>query len=97
MVMRIDCPFCGPRDVREFRCGGEADRLRPDSPSEVDNAAWARYLYQRDNTKGVYRERWLHYFGCEQWLNVRRDTVSDAIIDVAPVSTEASFPSDQRS
>jgi len=88
-VICIECPFCGPREEHEFFCGGEAHKRRPAAPEQADDASWAHYLYGRENSKGPYTERWLHVFGCEQWLNVTRDTRSHAILAVAPVSGDA--------
>ena len=36
----------------------------------------ARYLFLRQNPKGEHAERWRHTFGCGQWFNLLRDTVS---------------------
>ena len=48
-----------------------------------------RYLYFRANPKGAHAERWRHTFGCEQWFNVRRDTVSHAVEAVYGISDPA--------
>jgi sarcosine oxidase subunit delta len=34
----------------------------------------------RDNTKGVYAERWRHIHGCGRFFNAVRDTVSDKFL-----------------
>lgn len=77
--MRIDCPLCGPRDLREFSYLGDA-RLaeRPEKPE----ADWHGYVYLRDNPAGPHDELWQHVHGCRAWLRVRRDTVSHAIVSV---------------
>ncbi|HET8728665.1 MAG TPA: sarcosine oxidase subunit delta, partial [Alphaproteobacteria bacterium] len=31
----ISCPWCGPRDQREFKPGGEAHIVRPLQPAEL--------------------------------------------------------------
>ena len=31
------------------------------------------------NERGISRERWLHRYGCQQWFNVVRDTVTHAV------------------
>jgi sarcosine oxidase subunit delta len=36
----------------------------------------------RINPKGVSLERWRHTYGCRQWFNVARDTVSHRILAV---------------
>lgn len=78
-MLLIPCPWCGPRDEAEFSCGGEAHILTPSAPASVTDAAWADYLYMRANPKGLYRERWLHTFGCRRWFNVLRDTTTERI------------------
>ena len=39
-------------------------------------------MFYRDNIKGLHYERWVHSFGCRQWLNVARDTVTHEITEV---------------
>lgn len=53
--------------------------VRPGPPEAVSEAAWAEYLFVRDNPKGWVRERWLHALGCRQWLVVLRHTVTHEI------------------
>ncbi|MBC7138532.1 MAG: sarcosine oxidase subunit delta [Defluviimonas sp.] len=83
--MRITCPLCGERDLREFTCSGAADYLdRPamDAPPE----AWDAYLHLRDNPAGPARELWYHETGCGAWLVVNRDTVSHGVLSVRLVT-----------
>ena len=51
----------------------------PPIPASVDDAAWAAYLYLRDNPKGRHAERWRHLHGCGRFFNCVRDTVTDRI------------------
>jgi len=81
-MLHIPCPWCGKRDVAEFRCGGEAHIVRPETPGRADDAAWADYLFMRRNPKGVHYERWRHTHGCRRWFHVVRDTASDRILAV---------------
>lgn len=76
-MLRIPCPFCGTRDETEFRFGGESHVECPGL--EVSDAEWADYLFNRDNPKGLHYERWFHIYGCRQWFNVVRDTVTHEI------------------
>ncbi|MCB8838369.1 sarcosine oxidase subunit delta [Aurantimonas sp. VKM B-3413] len=76
-MLLIRCPYCGNRPETEFHCGGEAHIARPEVPAEMDDAAWAEFLYYRTNPKGRHAERWLHGHGCGRWFNAVRDTVSD--------------------
>jgi len=80
-MQNIPCPFCGPRDEVEFRCGGQSHITRP-NPSSAPDAEWAAYLYVRENPKGWSFERWHHSFGCRQWFNVVRNTVTHEIRQV---------------
>lgn len=79
-MLRIECPWCGPRDQSEFRYGGAADVVRPADPAAASDAEWADYLFYRDNPKGVHRERWVHAYGCRQWFSIERDTATNEIL-----------------
>ncbi len=68
------------RPEAEFRHAGAAHIARPAEPAAVDDAAWAAFLYLRDNPRGVTAERWRHVHGCGRFFNVLRDTVSDRIL-----------------
>jgi sarcosine oxidase, subunit delta len=46
------------------------------------DAEWADYLFTRENPAGVHAERWRHTYGCSQWFNVLRDTVTHEIAAV---------------
>ena len=81
-MLLITCPYCGARPESEFRCGGEAHIARPPHPGNVDDTAWADYLFYRTNPKGVHAERWLHAHGCQRWFNMLRDTASDQVIGI---------------
>lgn len=78
-MLLINCPYCGPRAELEFRCGGESHIQRPGPHGDVDDEAWADYLFYRQNPKGEHRERWVHAAGCRRWFNVARDTVTHRI------------------
>ena len=75
----IPCPWCGPREQAEFHCCGEAHIARP---ADADDAAWAGYLYLRDNLKGLHAERWLHAHGCRRWFHLLRHTGLNRIVAV---------------
>jgi sarcosine oxidase subunit delta len=81
-MLLIPCPYCGERPELEFTHGGEAHLIRPTLPSEVDDEAWSRFLYMRENLKGVYAERWRHARGCGQFFNALRDTTTDHFVAV---------------
>jgi len=76
-MLLIVCPYCGKRPEIEFNYGGQAHLARPHQPSQLDDQAWAEFLYMRTNTKGVYAERWRHSRGCGRFFNALRDTTTD--------------------
>ena len=78
-MLLINCPYCGERPEIEFSYGGQAHLARPAKPSELDDEAWAAYLYLRDNPRGPHAERWRHLRGCGRFFNARRDTTTDRI------------------
>lgn len=80
--MLIPCPFCGPRDMSEFRCGGQTAIVRPVPAQQVSDEAWSNYMFMRPNPRGVLAERWVHQGGCGTWFNLLRNTVSHEIIAV---------------
>lgn len=82
-MLRIACPYCGPRDEVEFHYGGPSHVTRPELTAT--DREWTHYLYFRENPKGPYRERWLHTAGCGRWFNVRRDTLTHEILKVYPM------------
>lgn len=79
-MLQLPCPYCGIRDETEFVYGGEAHIERP-SP-DVSDEKWAAYLFHRQNPAGVHCERWCHGYGCGQWFNVARDTVTHEVLTV---------------
>ena len=83
--MRLNCPWCGPRDLSEFTFQGDASRPRP-SDDEVDPAVWADHVYARRNPRGPSTEFWLHSGGCRAHLKVSRDTATHAIHSVERTS-----------
>ena len=81
-MLLIECPDCGPRDEVEFRYGGQAGIATPADPDALDDAAWADYLFMRDNPKGPFAERWCHTAGCRRWFNAVRDTLTNEVLAV---------------
>ncbi len=71
--MRITCPHCGERDLREFSYQGAAIALNRPAPDE-DAAIWDSYVHLRDNPAGPTRDLWHHTGGCSAWIVVDRDT-----------------------
>lgn len=71
-MILLPCPNCGPRNVSEFRYGGEV-RQRPQGEG-ITAAVWVDYLYMRDNRLGLQREWWYHRQGCRRWFIAERHT-----------------------
>jgi sarcosine oxidase subunit delta len=84
-MLLIACPYCGERPELEFAHGGQAHIARPAKPSEADTQEWARFLYLRDNTRGLYAERWRHSHGCGKFFNAVRDTTTDHFVRIYKV------------
>ena len=82
-MIRIPCPWCGPRNATEFHHRGEANP-RPDA-SAADEESWRRYLYFRRNSNGWVDESWYHAAGCRRVISLRRNTTTN---EIAPGGTE---------
>ncbi|MAI58785.1 MAG: sarcosine oxidase subunit delta [Rhodobacteraceae bacterium] len=83
--MRLNCPRCGERDLKEFYYQGDAIALnRPDQ--EADETIWDDYLHNRDNSPGLREELWYHEAGCNAWLIVKRNTQTHEIIKTEMVA-----------
>ena len=80
--MRIQCPFCGERDLSEFAYHGDATFQRPDPDSPEADRNFYEAVYLRDNPAGPHEELWYHAAGCRSWLRVRRDTRTHEILTV---------------
>lgn len=77
--MRIRCPVCGERDLREFYYRGAA--LALDRPAaEASAEAWNDYVHDRANPAGVTRDLWHHQSGCSAWIVVTRNTLTHDIL-----------------
>ena len=72
----IECPWCGPRNEIEFHYGGQAGVPYPEAPATLTDEEWSRFLFVRDNPKGLFHERWCHSAGCRRWFSLHRDTVT---------------------
>lgn len=79
--MRINCPLCGARDLREFSYLGDA-RLADRPAADASAQDWQDYVYLRENPAGPHAELWQHAQGCRAWLRVRRNTVTHEILSV---------------
>ncbi|HEY9907843.1 MAG TPA: sarcosine oxidase subunit delta [Thermosynechococcaceae cyanobacterium] len=71
----LTCPINGTRSISEFIYGGE---VRSD-PRTVDDAAWADYVFNRNNAPGIKQEWWCHA-PSNTWFVAERDTLTDEIL-----------------
>jgi methylglutamate dehydrogenase subunit B len=78
--MRIQCPFCGERDLSEFSYRGDAAFKRPDAGAANAAAKFFSQVYLRTNPAGVHEELWYHVFGCRSWIRVTRDTRTHEVL-----------------
>ncbi len=77
-MIRITCPYCGPRDHQEFSYVGDATLTRPSDDAVGD--AWYDFVYLRDNPRGPHLEYWQHVHGCRAFVKVLRDTLTHEVL-----------------
>ena len=78
-MLKINCPFCGPRNESEFTYGGPAKTKRPKNPAAMDDPDWVDYLTIPENPMGLVKEKWWHALGCGVWVTITRNTVTHDI------------------
>lgn len=76
-MMTIQCPWCGFRPENEYHCGGSSNIQRP--ALDCSDDTWGEYMFVRDNPCDLHSERWRHTYGCSQWFNILRHTVTHEI------------------
>ena len=79
-MLRIPCPFCGPRDHSEFSYGGDATVEYPALDASTDE--WYEAVFLRDDPRGPHTELWHHVGGCRSFLVVERNTLTHEITSV---------------
>lgn len=87
--MRIPCPHCGSRDIREFTYLGDATVQRPDPAAPDALERFVDYVYLRDNPAGPHRELWYHGSGCQAWLAVHRNTRTHDVLSVESCKSQS--------
>jgi sarcosine oxidase subunit delta len=87
-MLILPCPNCGPRNVSEFRFGGETNP-RPADPSALTDEAWADFVFMRKNVMGVETEWWYHRAGCGLWFLAERDTLTNVVSKTYPWKPKA--------
>ena len=83
--MRLTCPLCGLRDLREFTYLGSAS-LAERPAADAGDAAFQDHVYNRGNPAGENPELWHHALGCRAWLRVVRDTTTHEVLSVRPAA-----------
>jgi sarcosine oxidase subunit delta len=78
MSFLLPCPNCGPRSVYEFRFGGEV-KATPALSAPISE--WQKFRFQRANAAGIQTEWWFHRSGCHQWLQAKRNTISNEVLE----------------
>ena len=91
-MLVIECPYCGARPEPEFAYGGQAHVARPSEPATTTEDELLQYLYLRDNTRGLFRERWRHVRGCGRFFNASRDTTTDFFVTTYKVGERPDLP-----
>jgi len=80
-MLLIRCPYCEEdRPELEFRHAGEAHLVRQSNMDAMSDAEFERFLFIRQNPKGVVFERWRHVHGCARFFNAARDTITDKFV-----------------
>lgn len=81
-MLQITCPHCGSRPESEFTFGGQSHIPRPALNDNVSDVDWGDYLFFRDNPRGQHAECWRHTYGCSEWFNLIRHTVTHEVTAV---------------
>jgi sarcosine oxidase subunit alpha len=91
MSFLLNCPNCGPRDVAEFRYGGQ---ILPEPPSPLplfpSEGERGRGEGAGANLPEVQHERWYHRHGCRRWLSARRDVRTNEVVETGWLGEGAS-------
>ena len=73
-MRRLCCPFCGPRELREFE-------FHKTLPAATADSAFTR-TYERVASLELSIEHWQHLAGCRAWLLVHRNPSTGAVLEV---------------
>ena len=73
----LDCPHLGKRPISEFVFGGNVD---PEPANlEISPSKWA---FEQDS-RPMERTEWWYHEPSQIWFRVKRDTMSNRIIQVS--------------
>ncbi|MGC4106907.1 MAG: sarcosine oxidase subunit delta [Thermomicrobiales bacterium] len=94
-MIRIDCPWCGPRDEAEFAYRGDATVRSP--PVRASEQAFFDYVRARGVPPGWHVEWWQHVGGCRHVLQIVRNDTTHEVRNVAPAASDPgrTFPPGQ--
>ena len=81
MSLLITCPNCGPRDVTEFRYGGQVLPAIAQDGTPTGS-----------NLPGPQRERWFHRFGCRRWLVAERNVETNQVFSTGWLTGDVTNP-----
>ena len=74
-MSRLSCPYCGPRELQEFR-------FHKTLPAAGATATVFEQVYERSGDRGLSTEHWQHAGGCRAWLLVRRNPADGTVLTV---------------
>jgi len=80
-VSRLVCPFCGPRELREFV-------FHKTLPGAEQIGAF-QHTYERVASAEHSVEHWQHLEGCRGWLLIERNPSTGALLYVRLLGGEA--------
>jgi methylglutamate dehydrogenase subunit B len=86
-MQQFNCPFCGERPETEFAYIRSAESIPLQIPASVSQELVR--LYYRTNSRGRSRELWQHASGCRSWLEIERDTVTHAVLEIVTARAQA--------
>jgi len=88
-MQRFPCPFCGPRDEREFRYAGEAGKVRPDTAKDISDSEWREYQFAHANPIGRAAEIWVHV-PCQEYFIMSRNTSTMEVLETKQLRKDVS-------
>ena len=80
-MTRLVCPYCGPRELREFE-------FHKTLPATEQASVYVR-TYERIASLEHSIEHWQHAGGCRGWLLVHRNPSTGLVIDARLLGGEA--------
>lgn len=71
-MTRLSCPFCGPRELREFL-------FHKTVPADAQGSPY-QLTYERSASLELSVEHWQHVAGCRGWLLVHRNPSTGQVL-----------------